>query len=132
MLMADSSGQSAMPSTATLQVVIVMLTMIIKIGKYLPFIVFATSTFSLALAVLNFVVWDNLPFGVLNTILAVGGFVFVGQLLQKHKIKRRKSFTEERQMAVIERPDEAQPKEVQPRMNMVPRTERQFKDQAAA
>jgi len=125
MLMGDSSGQSAMPSTATLQVIIGMLSVIIKIGKYLPFIVFATSTFSLALAVLNFVVWDNLPFGVLNTILAVGGFVFVGQLLQKRSIGRRKIVNEERHAEVNEPPVE------QP-MSMTISSERQFKDQAVA
>jgi len=83
MLMADSLGPSLIPSNVKLQVVIGMLTTIIKVGKYLPYIVFTFATVNLTLAILDLAIWGNVPFGMLNTILAVGGFVLSGQLHQK-------------------------------------------------
>ena len=113
MLMVDSSGTSRIPSIVKLQIVTGILTMIIKIGKYLPYIVFTFTTFSLTLAILDFSIWDNVLFGLLNTIWAVGGLVLSGQLHQKCNIGRREYFTEGRHGIVNERSEE-----VQPRMSM--------------
>ena len=126
MLMADSSVQSALPSTTMLKVIIGMLTAIIFIGKYLPHIVFATSVLSLVLAILDFAVWGNLVWGVLNTLFAIGGFYFLAQLLQKHSVSKRETVIEERDMEVPEPAVEV------PSIGMAPTNERLFKEQEAA
>jgi len=87
-----------------------MLSIIIKIGKYLPLIVFTFATANLTLAILDFTIWDSLPFGVLNTILAIGGFVFSGQLQQKHNIARHDYLTDRRHGTVSKQPEEVQPR----------------------
>jgi hypothetical protein len=123
--MAESSRTMALPSTATLQVVIGALAAIIFIGKYLPHMVFITSGLSLILAILDFAVWNNVAFGVVNLLLAVGGFLFLRQLLQKRSGDRREIIAE-RQAEVNEPALEV------PRLSMAPIDERQFKDQEAA
>jgi len=64
------------------------LTVVIKIGKYLPWIVPAFALLNLTLAVLDFTLWNNIVGGVFNSILAFGGFVFFGQLFSRRKIPR--------------------------------------------
>jgi hypothetical protein len=83
MFVANISEPSMISSTAKLRVVIGMLSVIIKVGKYLPHIVFSFATLNLILAILDFTIWGSWPFGVLNIILAIGGFVFSGQLHQR-------------------------------------------------
>jgi hypothetical protein len=62
----SSSSDNAMPSTAKLEGVIVILTFLIKIGKYLPWIVLAFAAASMILAV----------------------FIFFGQLVRRRRIHR--------------------------------------------
>jgi hypothetical protein len=107
------SDSSLIPTTMKLQVVIGMLEMIIKIGKYLPYIVFAFATVNLTLAILDFTIWNSWAFGVLNTILAVGGFVFTGQLYQRHNIDRKEYLTERKHETVTVSKD---PEQLTPRM----------------
>jgi len=107
--MADSDPL-LISSTVKLQVVIAILTITIKIGKYLPYIVFTFATGSLALSMLDLAVWGNLPFGVLNAILAIGGFVLSGQLYQRRYIGRHEYFTEGRHRTVNRRAEEVQPR----------------------
>jgi hypothetical protein len=76
------------PDTVKVEAMIGMLTVLIKIGKYLPFIVLAFAAVNLTLAVLSFTVWSNIASGVFNSILAFGGFVFFGQLFRRRKIHR--------------------------------------------
>ena len=65
-----------------------MLTLLIKIGKYLLWIVLGFALLNLTLAVLDFTVWNNIAVGVFNSILAFGGFVFFGQLFRRRTIHR--------------------------------------------
>jgi uncharacterized integral membrane protein len=106
--MSDSRNPSLISSTFKLQVVIGMLTTIIKIGKYLPLIVFAFASLNLTLAILDFTIWDSLPFGILNTILAIGGFVFTGQLLQRRRSSRREYLIKREHEAVDKQAEEIQ------------------------
>ena len=109
MFMSDSSNPSLITSTVKLQVVIGLLTMIIKIGKYLPYIVFTFASVNMILAILDFTIWDSLPFGVLNTIMAIGGFVFSGQLYQRHNIGRHE-YPARRERETVKKQSEVQPR----------------------
>jgi hypothetical protein len=84
----SSSSPTAIPSTAKLEGVIYMLTLLIKIGKYLPWIVLGFAGINLTLAVLNFTWWPSIGWGIFNSILAFGGFLFFGQLVRRRKIHR--------------------------------------------
>lgn len=109
-MMMANSDPILIPSTIKIQVVIGMLTIMIKIGKYLPYIVFTSATACLASSILDIAIWGNLPLGVLNATLAIGGFVLSGQLLQRHDIGRREHFTEGRHRTVNKRTIEDQPR----------------------
>jgi hypothetical protein len=110
-----------MPSTAGPRLVIGILTLL-KIAKYFPIIAFTIASFSLVLAILDFAVWANWGFGIVNTILAVGGFILTGQLLQR-RVTRKEYVRERRPIARTEH-------EVEPRMNVV--YKQSFKEQEAA
>ena len=81
-------SSNAIPSTARLDGVIFVLTFLIKIGKYLPWIVLAFAIGNMALAVLCFVWWNNIAGGILNSVLAFAGFLFFTQLVRRRKIHR--------------------------------------------
>ena len=84
----SSSSDNAMPSTAKLEGVIVILTFLIKIGKYLPWIVLAFAALSMILAVFCFTWWNNMAGGIVNLVLATAGFIFFAQLVRRRKIHR--------------------------------------------
>jgi 4-hydroxybenzoate polyprenyltransferase len=84
----DPSPSSALPSTAKIEGVIIMLTVLIKIGKYLPWIVLAFAAGNMILAVLYFTWWNNILGGIINLILAIAGFFFFSQLVKRRKIHR--------------------------------------------
>jgi hypothetical protein len=71
-----------------MKVLVDAMTVVIKIGKYLPWIVVAFASVNFTLAVLDFTVWNNIAGGIFNSILAFGGFVFFGQLFKRRKIHR--------------------------------------------
>ena len=56
-----------------------------KIGKYLPVIIVSFAGLNLVMAVNDFLV-SNTGFGILNSIFALGGFIFLVQLHQRRKI----------------------------------------------
>jgi hypothetical protein len=85
LLMSESSLQS---NTAKMGTIINMLTLLIKIGKYLLWMVLGFALLNLTLAILDFTVWNNVAVGVFNSILAFGGFVFFGQLSKRRTIHR--------------------------------------------
>jgi hypothetical protein len=85
LLVSESSLQS---NTAKMGTIINMLTLLIKIGKYLLWIVLGFALLNLTLAILDFTVWNNIAVGVFNSILAFGGFVFFGQLSKRRTIRR--------------------------------------------
>ena len=61
---------------------------IITVGKYLPLIIAGFSTLNIILAYLDLFVWGYIGFGIFNVLLALGGYIFLGQLLKRHKIRR--------------------------------------------
>lgn len=71
-----------------MEVLIQMLTLLIKIGKYLPLIVLSFAMLNLTFAVLDFFYWNHLAWGIFNSILALGGFNFFVQLLKRRKVHR--------------------------------------------
>jgi membrane protein implicated in regulation of membrane protease activity len=85
----SSSSPIAMPSTAKLEAIIYMLTLLVKIGKYLPWIVLGFAGISLTLAVLNFTWWSSIGWGIFNSILAFAGFLFFAQLARRRKTHRQ-------------------------------------------
>ena len=84
----DPSSFNATPNTAKIEGVIIMLTVLIKIGKYLPWIVLAFAVVSMILTVLCFILWNNMLAGVINLVFAIAGFVFFAQLIKRRKIHR--------------------------------------------
>jgi membrane protein implicated in regulation of membrane protease activity len=84
----DSSSPNAISNTAKLEGVIILLTLLIRIGRYLPWIVLAFAALSMTLAVLCFTWWNNTAAGIFNSILAFAGFIFFAQLVRRHKIHR--------------------------------------------
>ena len=84
----SSSSSNAIPSTAKFEGVILILTFLINIGKYLPWIVLAFAAVGMTLAVFCFTWWNNVAFGIFNLVLATGGFFFFAQLVRRRKIHR--------------------------------------------
>jgi hypothetical protein len=82
------SSSNTFPGTARLQGVIVMLTLLIKIGKYLPWIVLAFAVINVIIAVLSFTWWHSMTGGILNVIGAIAGFLFFAQLIRGRIIRR--------------------------------------------
>ena len=87
----ESSSSNAMPNTTKLEGVIVILTLLIKIGKYLPWIVLAFALVNITLAVFYFTWWNNMAGGIVNLVLASAGLIFFGQLIRRRKIHRDNS-----------------------------------------
>ena len=83
------SSSNTIPSTAKLKGVIVMLTILIKIVRYLPWIVLAFAAINMIIAVLYFTWWHSMTGGILNLILGIAGFVFFAQLIRMRRIRRR-------------------------------------------
>ncbi|MDQ3718246.1 MAG: hypothetical protein M3298_06265 [Thermoproteota archaeon] len=84
----SSSSTNALPSTTKLDGVILILTFLIKVGKYLPWIVLAFALVNVALAAFYFIWRDNLAGGLVNLIFATAGFVFFAQLVKRRSIHR--------------------------------------------
>ena len=83
-----SSSSNVIPSTSRIEVVIVVLTLLIRIGKYLPWIVLAFAGLNLALVILYFTRWNSMPGGILNLVFAIAGFLFFAQLMRRRTIHR--------------------------------------------
>jgi hypothetical protein len=84
----DSRSSNSLPSTAQIEGVIRILTFLIKIGRYLPWIVLAFAAVSMTITVLSFTLWNSITGGIVNLILAIAGFLFFAQLIQRRKIHR--------------------------------------------
>lgn len=82
------SSPPLVSNTAKMEMLIHVLTILIKIGKYLPLIVLCFATVNLTLAVLDFLYWNNIAGGIFNSILAFGGFHFFVQLVKRRKVHR--------------------------------------------
>ncbi|MFL6372263.1 MAG: hypothetical protein ACJ70U_09935 [Nitrososphaera sp.] len=83
-----SSSSNTIPSTARIEAVIRMLTVLIKIGRLLPWIVLAFAGVNLALAILYLTRWNGIVGVIINLVFATAGFVFFGQLIKRRKIHR--------------------------------------------
>jgi uncharacterized integral membrane protein len=84
------SPSNTIPSTAKLQGVIVMLTFLIKIVRYLPWIVLAFAAINMIIATLYFTWWHSMTGGILNLIFAIAGFLFFAQLIRMRTIRRHR------------------------------------------
>lgn len=82
------AGGLSISDTSKLEAMIHSLGLLITIGKYLPLMVAGFATLNLFLAYLDLFVWGHIAFGILNAILALNGFIFLGQLLKRRKIHR--------------------------------------------
>ena len=76
---------SALSDSAKLGGLIHFLEAAMKVGKYLPVVVAAFAGLNLLLAVNDFLI-SNTGFGILNSLFAIGGFIFLLQLYQRRKI----------------------------------------------
>jgi hypothetical protein len=83
------TSSNATSDTTKLEGVIVILTLLIKIGKYLPWIVLAFAAVNMTVAVFYFTRWNSMAWGIFNLVLAVAGFVFFAQLIRRRKIHRQ-------------------------------------------
>jgi hypothetical protein len=78
-------NNSAVSDSTKLGALIRLLEVAMKIGKYLPVIIVSFAGLNIVLAVNDFLV-SNTGFGILNSIFAVGGFIFLVQLHHRRKI----------------------------------------------
>lgn len=78
-------NNSSVSDSTKLGALIHLLEVAMKIGKYLPVIVVSFAGLNLVLAVNDFLV-SNTGFGILNSIFALGGFIFLVQLHHRRKI----------------------------------------------
>ena len=76
---------SSMSDSTKLGALIHLLGVAMKVGKYLPVIVVSFAGLNLVMAVNDFLV-SNTGFGILNSLFALGGFIFLAQLHQRRKI----------------------------------------------
>ena len=83
------SSSNTIPSTAKLKGVIVMLTILIKIVRYLPWIVLAFASINMIIAALYFTWWHSMTGGILNLIFGIAGFLFFAQLIRRRWTRRR-------------------------------------------
>jgi membrane protein implicated in regulation of membrane protease activity len=87
--LSSSSSSNATASTAKLEGIIVILTLLIRIGKYLPWIVLVFAAGNMTLAVFYFTWWNNMAAAIVNLVLAIAGFLFFTQLVRRRKIHRQ-------------------------------------------
>jgi hypothetical protein len=78
-------GNASVSDSTKLGALTHLLEVAMKVGRYLPVIVVSFAGLNLFLAVNDFLV-SNTGFGILNSIFALGGFIFLVQLHQKRKI----------------------------------------------
>jgi hypothetical protein len=78
-------NSSSVSDSTKLGAMIHLLEIAMKFGKYLPVIVVSFAGLNLVMAVNDFLV-NNTGFGILNSIFALGGFIFLAQLHQRRKI----------------------------------------------
>jgi membrane protein implicated in regulation of membrane protease activity len=97
------SSSNATADTTKLEGVIVILTLLIKIGKYLPWIVLAFAVGNMTVAVFYFTWWNSMAWGILNLVLAVGGFLFFAQLVRRRKIHRENYLSKQERMMHTEK-----------------------------
>jgi len=97
-----SSPSNAVPNTSRIEVFIIMLTLLIKIGKYLPWIVLAFAGLSMALAVLSFTWWHSAVGVIINLAFAAAGFVFFAQIIRRRKIHRQSYYQHTRKTGNLE------------------------------
>jgi len=76
---------STLSDSTKLGALIQLLEIAMKVGKYLPVIVVSFAGLNLLLAVNDFLI-SNTGFGILNSLFALGGFIFLVQLHQRRKI----------------------------------------------
>ncbi len=88
-LSSSSSSSNATANTTKIEGVIVVLTLLIKIGKYLPWIVLAFAAGNLTLAVFYFTWWNSMAWAIFNLVLAIAGLFFFAQLVRRRKIHRQ-------------------------------------------
>ena len=78
-------NSSRLSDSTKLGALIHFLEIAMKVGKYLPVIVVSFAGLNLLLAVNDFLI-SNTGFGIVNSIFALGGFIFLVQLHQRRKI----------------------------------------------
>jgi hypothetical protein len=76
---------STVSDSTKLGALIHFLEIAMKVGKYLPVIVVSFAGLNLLLALNDFLI-SNTGFGILNSLFALGGFIFLVQLHQRRKI----------------------------------------------
>lgn len=64
-----------------------LLEIIIKVGKYFPIIIILLASLKLLMAA-NDLLTNSITFAILNSIFALGDFIFLVQLYQRHKAHR--------------------------------------------
>ena len=73
---------------ARINALIHLLSLVMTVGKYLPLIVAAFAFVNLTIAIMSFLFWNSIVSGVINSVFALGGFIFLGQLLRRRKVHR--------------------------------------------
>ena len=86
----QNSTQGFIPisDTREMSIMIHLLEIIIKVGKYSPFIFLSLASLNLLMAVNDFLS-NSIIFGILNTIFAIGGIIFLVQMNQMKKNQGR-------------------------------------------
>ncbi|MEO9319968.1 MAG: hypothetical protein ABI361_04780 [Nitrososphaera sp.] len=77
-----------LPSTRKIDAVIYTMTFLINLGRYLPWVELALGIVNSVYAFLNFFVFHSYVAGLINTLFAIGSFVFYAQLLPRRNVHR--------------------------------------------
>jgi len=64
---------------------------ILKISRHFPIIIFSLASLKLLLVV-NDIYSNNIGFAILNSLFAIGDFIFLGQLYQRRKVYQKQSY----------------------------------------
>jgi len=75
---------TAISDSTKIDGLIYLLEIIIKVGKYFPIIIISLASLNLLLAA-NDLLSNSISFAILNSIFALGDFIFLVQLHQRHK-----------------------------------------------
>src|ERR687885_2110335 len=106
----DSSAFSK-SSIGKLELIIRLLSILIEIAKYLPWIVLGFAGINLILAVLYVASWNNIAGGIFNSVLAFAGFLFFSQLVTRRRTYKHRYRYAGRSLRITRKIDEKEEKE---------------------
>jgi hypothetical protein len=94
---------TSMPDSTKIGIFVHLLDIIIKVVRYFPIISLSLASLNLLLAVNNFLT-HNIGFAILNSLFAIGGFIFLIQIRQidkTHPFEFRSSYNKIKRTSIV-------------------------------